>query len=39
MRRICLTPFPSGMFDSLEGMQVAGKLNYNLNIIFKCRPP
>ncbi len=23
--------FPTGMFESLEGMQVAGKLNYNLN--------
>ncbi|TWR29839.1 penicillin-binding protein [Mucilaginibacter pallidiroseus] len=23
--------FPTGMFESLEGMKVAGKLNYNLN--------
>jgi hypothetical protein len=24
--------FPSGFFDSLDGMQVAGKLNYKLNV-------
>ncbi|HEY5327671.1 MAG TPA: transglycosylase domain-containing protein [Mucilaginibacter sp.] len=24
--------FPSGFFDSLDGMQVAGKLNYSLNV-------
>jgi hypothetical protein len=25
--------FPTGMFESLEGMQVAGKLNYSLNML------
>ncbi|MDB5018325.1 MAG: penicillin-binding protein [Mucilaginibacter sp.] len=31
--------FPSGMFDSLEGIQVAGKLNYNLNIFLNAAHP
>ncbi|MDB4922201.1 transglycosylase domain-containing protein [Mucilaginibacter sp.] len=31
--------FPSGMFESLEGMQVAGKLNYNLNIFLNSKKP
>jgi len=31
--------FPSGMFDSLEGMQVAGKLNYSLNIFLNSARP
>ncbi len=31
--------FPSGMFDSLEGMQVAGKLNYNLNVFLNSAHP
>jgi hypothetical protein len=28
--------FPSGIFDSLDGMQVAGKLNYSLNIFLNA---
>lgn len=28
--------FPSGMFESLEGMRVAGKLNYSLNIFLNA---
>jgi len=31
--------FPSGMFDSLDGMQVAGKLNYSLNIFLNSSRP
>ncbi len=31
--------FPGGMFDALEGMQVAGKLNYNLNIFLNTAHP
>ncbi len=31
--------FPSGMFDSLEGMQVSGKLNYSLNIFLNSARP
>ena len=31
--------FPTGMFQSLEGMQVAGKLNYNLNIFLNAAHP
>jgi hypothetical protein len=31
--------FPSGMFESLEGMQVAGKLNYSLNIFLNAARP
>lgn len=31
--------FPSGMFDSLDGMQVAGKLNYKLNIFLNAAHP
>lgn len=31
--------FPSGMFESLEGMQVAGKLNYKLNIFLNATRP
>jgi hypothetical protein len=31
--------FPAGMFDSLEGMQVAGKLNYSLNIFLNSARP
>lgn len=31
--------FPSGMFDSLEGMQVAGKLNYRLNVFLNAAHP
>lgn len=31
--------FPSGMFESLEGMQVTGKLNYNLNIFLNTEKP
>ena len=31
--------FPGGMFQSLEGMQVAGKLNYNLNIFLNAAHP
>ncbi|MDF2430566.1 MAG: hypothetical protein JWP44_197, partial [Mucilaginibacter sp.] len=30
---------PSGVFDSLEGIQVAGKLNYNLNIFLNAAHP
>jgi hypothetical protein len=26
--------FPTGMFESLDGIQVAGKLNYNLNLFY-----
>ncbi|MDB5123614.1 MAG: penicillin-binding protein [Mucilaginibacter sp.] len=31
--------FPTGMFESLEGMQVAGKLNYSLNIFLNSARP
>ncbi|HEY4324430.1 MAG TPA: transglycosylase domain-containing protein [Mucilaginibacter sp.] len=31
--------FPNGMFDSLDGMQVAGKLNYKLNIFLNAAHP
>ena len=31
--------FPGGMFESLEGMQVAGKLNYNLNLYLEKDKP
>ena len=31
--------FPSGMFQSLEGIQLAGKLNYNLNIFLNAAHP
>jgi len=31
--------FPSGMFESLEGMQVAGKLNYSLNVLLNAAHP
>jgi len=31
--------FPSGMFDELDGMQVAGKLNYSLNIFLNTSHP
>jgi len=31
--------FPSGIFDSLEGMQVAGKLNYSLNFFLNTADP
>ncbi|MEP6614401.1 MAG: transglycosylase domain-containing protein [Mucilaginibacter sp.] len=31
--------FPSGMFESLEGIQVTGKLNYNLNIFLNTQKP
>ena len=31
--------FPGGMFESLEGMKVAGKLNYNLNIFLNTAHP
>ncbi len=31
--------FPGGMFESLEGMQVAGKLSYNLNIFLNTAHP
>jgi Transglycosylase len=31
--------FPSGLFDSLTGMQVGGKLNYNLNIFLNAAYP
>jgi hypothetical protein len=31
--------FPNGMFDSLQGIQVAGKLNYNLNIALNTSDP
>jgi len=31
--------FPSGMFESLEGTQVAGKLNYSLNIFLNAAHP
>jgi hypothetical protein len=31
--------FPDGMFDSLDGMQVAGKLNYKLNIFLNSAHP
>ncbi len=31
--------FPSGVFDSLEGMQVAGKLNYSLNVFLDAAHP
>ncbi|HEY2580315.1 MAG TPA: biosynthetic peptidoglycan transglycosylase, partial [Mucilaginibacter sp.] len=31
--------FPDGMFDSLDGMQVAGKLNYKLNIFLNAAHP
>jgi hypothetical protein len=31
--------FPSGTFESLEGMQVTGKLNYNLNIFLNSKKP
>ncbi len=31
--------FPSGMFQSLDGIQVAGKLNYNLNIFLNAAHP
>jgi hypothetical protein len=31
--------FPTGMFESLEGMQVAGKLNYKLNIFLNTVRP
>ena len=30
---------PQGMFDSLDGMQVAGKLNYNLNFFLNTADP
>jgi hypothetical protein len=31
--------FPSGLFESLEGMQVAGKLNYKLNFFLNTARP
>jgi len=31
--------FPAGIFDSLDGMQVAGKLNYSLNIFLNAAHP
>ncbi|OKS88994.1 biosynthetic peptidoglycan transglycosylase [Mucilaginibacter polytrichastri] len=31
--------FPQGMFESLEGMKVAGKLNYNLNFYLDTSDP
>ncbi|ASU32293.1 penicillin-binding protein [Mucilaginibacter xinganensis] len=31
--------FPTGMFESLEGIQVTGKLNYNLNIFLNTAHP
>ena len=31
--------FPSGMFESLDGMQVAGKLNYKLNVFLNAAHP
>ena len=31
--------FPSGMFESLEGMQVTGKLNYSLNVFLNSARP
>ncbi|WDF55403.1 biosynthetic peptidoglycan transglycosylase [Mucilaginibacter sp. KACC 22063] len=31
--------FPQGMFESLEGMQVAGKLNYKLNFYLDTKDP
>lgn len=31
--------FPLGVFDSLEGIQVAGKLNYKLNIFLNAANP
>ncbi len=31
--------FPSGFFDSLDGMQVAGKLNYKLNVFLNASDP
>jgi hypothetical protein len=31
--------FPSGMFEALEGIKVAGKLNYNLNIFLNAAHP
>ncbi|TWJ03520.1 transglycosylase [Mucilaginibacter frigoritolerans] len=31
--------FPNGMFDSLQGIQVAGKLSYNLNIALNTGDP
>ncbi len=31
--------FPTGFFDSLDGMQVAGKLNYKLNVFLNASDP
>jgi hypothetical protein len=31
--------FPSGIFDSLNGMQVAGKLNYKFNVFLNAAHP
>ena len=31
--------FPSGIFDSLEGMRVSGRLNYSLNIFLNTEHP
>ncbi len=31
--------FPSGMFDSFQGIQVAGKLNYSLNFFLNTAEP
>jgi hypothetical protein len=31
--------FPSGIFDTLDGMQVAGKLNYSLNFFLNTADP
>ncbi|QQL49383.1 transglycosylase domain-containing protein [Mucilaginibacter ginkgonis] len=31
--------FPTGMFDSLEGMRVSGKLNYKLNFYLDTKDP
>ncbi|WP_295794437.1 transglycosylase domain-containing protein [Mucilaginibacter sp.] len=31
--------FPSGMFESLEGIQVTGKLNYKLNVFLNAEKP
>ncbi len=31
--------FPSGMFESLDGIQVAGKLNYKLNVFLNAGHP
>lgn len=31
--------FPSGMFESLEGMRVTGKLNYKLNVFLNTGKP